>query len=145
MPTIKPRINLTVSPELYALVSDLSQLEGRSRSAIICDVLEAAMLPLQAVRDVLRRASSIKGEELAALEARLVQAQEGLQPVVEDLFKLMSKPLPSTPAEDTTGDLFEAPGGDFYPHLLIGGSEFDNPLKNNKKQVLQQGGKKNAL
>lgn len=145
MPTLKPRINLTVSPEVYALVSDLSQLEGRSRSAIICDVLEAALIPLQAVRDVLRRASSIKGEELAALEARLVQAQEGLQPVVEDLFKLMSKPLPSTPTQDATGDLFEAPGGDFYPHLLIGGSESPKSLKNNKTRVLQQGGKKNAV
>lgn len=145
MPTLKPRINLTVSPEVYALVSDLSQLEGRSRSAIICDVLEAALIPLQAVRDVLRRASSIKGEELAALEARLVQAQEGLQPVVEDLFKLMSKPLPSTPTQGATGDLFEAPGGDFYPHLLIGGSESSKSLKNNKTRVLQQGGKQNAV
>lgn len=144
MPTLKPRINLTVSPEVYALVSDLSQLEGRSRSAIICDVLEAALIPLQAVRDVLRRASSIKGDELAALEARLVQAQDGLQPVVEDLFKLMSKPLP-TPTQDTTGDLFEAPGGEFYPHLLIGGSESSKPLKNNKTRVLQQGGEENAV
>lgn len=47
MPTIKPRINLTVSQDTYDLLTELAVLQGASRASIVNDLLEASLPALE--------------------------------------------------------------------------------------------------
>lgn len=42
MPTINPRVNVTLSPSLYALVESLAKYQRISRSMVLRELLEAA-------------------------------------------------------------------------------------------------------
>ena len=49
MATEKPRINMALRQEYYDIVSRLAKIQGRSRSAIVVELLEAAMPTLERV------------------------------------------------------------------------------------------------
>lgn len=67
MPTIKPRVNVTLKPEDFALLSTLAKQQKRSRSDLLRDLFET-------IRPVLERVAVVTE---AALRARAT-AKEGL-------------------------------------------------------------------
>lgn len=85
MPTINPRINVTLSPSLYDLVSRLATHQRASKSQVLRELLEAAEPALQRAATLMDSASkasaAIKeklGRSLSAAQDQ-AEAQLGLQ------------------------------------------------------------------
>jgi hypothetical protein len=72
MPTRNPRVNVTLSAQQYDLVSRLSNAQGRSRSAVLLELLEIVTPVLERVVVSVEAAQRVQ-----------VQAREGLRESVE--------------------------------------------------------------
>ena len=59
MPTIKPRITITLSEEVHETLQGLSVLQGRSMSSIVAELLETVHPVHRKVLAALRQASSL--------------------------------------------------------------------------------------
>jgi hypothetical protein len=46
VPTAKPRITITLDPQVHATIERLAQLQGRSRGSVVAELLESAHPPL---------------------------------------------------------------------------------------------------
>lgn len=79
MPTLNPRVNVTLSPSLDALVSQLARLERVSKSQVLRELLEAAEPALQRAVALMDAASKASKEVRAELARSLDQAQDGLE------------------------------------------------------------------
>lgn len=69
MPTLNPRVNVTLSPSLDSLVSRLADLERVSKSMVLRELLEAAepsLLQVVALMEAAKGASVNARERLAA-------------------------------------------------------------------------------
>lgn len=81
MPTVKPRIAITLEQETYDVVARLAELQSRSKGAVVADLLEAVLPPL-------RRTVAL----LEAAQQAPEHVKAGLRSVVEathdDLLKL---------------------------------------------------------
>ncbi len=62
MATSKPRVNVTLEPEVYELLKRLSRLNGESMSKIIGDFLDSVTPVLARVADVLETAANVQDE-----------------------------------------------------------------------------------
>jgi len=83
MPTLNPRINVTLSPAIDALVSKLSELQGISKSQLIREMLEAAEPTFRKALAIMAAAHKVRDEtrtEIAdSLERSLSLATAGLE------------------------------------------------------------------
>lgn len=76
MPTINPRITITLKPEVHAVLKRLSALTENSQSAIVSELLESSLSVFERMVSLLETAKKIKAEGmqvpdefLAGLEA----------------------------------------------------------------------------
>jgi hypothetical protein len=72
MPTIKPRVNVTLEPSTHEVIERLAVLQGRTRGAVIADLLDSVAPAL--------------GRTVALLEAAANaprQVKEGLRAVID--------------------------------------------------------------
>lgn len=53
MPTIKPRVTITLHPQLHDLISRYARLQGRTRGAVIAELLDSIANPLASTLDSL--------------------------------------------------------------------------------------------
>lgn len=74
MPTLKPRVQVTLEPATHEVIERFAQLQNRTRGAVISDLLDAVVPPLARTIALLE----------AAQEAPK-SIREGLRSVVEDL------------------------------------------------------------
>lgn len=72
MPTLKPRVNVTLEPQTYLVIDRLAAIQGRSRGSVISDLLDS-------IAPVMARTVSLL--EAAALAPQ--QVKDGLRSVVE--------------------------------------------------------------
>lgn len=72
MPTVNPRVNVTLKPHQYVLLTRLGKAQGRSRSAILLELLDLVFPVLERV------VVALEGAQLAQDRAR-----EGLRESVE--------------------------------------------------------------
>jgi len=79
MPTTHPRINLTVTPDLYATVDRLARLSGQPKTRVILDLLEPAAPFLNEVANLLETAQSLKMEPANQLTAKLAEVAQHIQ------------------------------------------------------------------
>lgn len=103
MATTKPRITLTMEPELYALYRDLAGLQGRSMSAIIVDLLDATSPVQQQVLEALRRVLSVQEEGRSEMLASLEKAQAKAEEAVSVSQLIFADFLGSQPPHSNTG------------------------------------------
>lgn len=112
MPTLKPRVNVTLDPQTYGVIDRLAAIQGRSRGSVISDLLdsiapvmartvallEAAAVAPQQVKDGLRSVVDGIHDELVAVSGRSTQQ-------MDDLFQAFSGGSPdvSTPVSVTRG------------------------------------------
>lgn len=112
MPTVKPRTTVTLDPSTHHVIDRLAVLQGRSRGAVISDLLdsvapamtrtvallEAAAAAPQQVKDGLR--SVVEG-----IHSDLVSAAGGATAQMDDLFEALSdrQHEGSTPVPVTRG------------------------------------------
>jgi len=72
MPTLKPRVNVTLEPQTYVVIERLAAIQGRSRGSVISDLLDS-------IAPVMAKTVSLL--EAAALAPQ--QVKDGLRSVVE--------------------------------------------------------------
>ena len=76
MPTLKPRVNVTLEPQTYQVIERLAALQGRSRGSVISDLLDS-------IAPVMGRTVSL----LEAAASAPQQVKDGLRTVVEDIHR----------------------------------------------------------
>lgn len=84
MPTLNPRLSVTLKPSTSAQLQELSRLTGDSQSGIIADILEQSSIVFERLINVLQAAEIAKAElkksassDLNAAQGR-IEAQLGL-------------------------------------------------------------------
>lgn len=81
MPTLKPRVNVTLEPQTHTVIERLAFLQGRTRGAVIADLLDSI--------------APVLGRTVALLEAAASapqQVKDGLRSVVEGVHsELLAK------------------------------------------------------
>lgn len=73
MPTAKPRLSVTLEPELYGTLSEIARIRRVSRSSVVSEYLDAASPVLERTLTILR-----------ALDARLKAARSGIDADMEE-------------------------------------------------------------
>ena len=96
MPTNNPRINVTRSPSLDALVARLASLQRASKSQVLRELLEAAEPALQRAANLMEAASKAHG---AALERFTRVLDESQAEAEEQLYSALES------ADSMTADL----------------------------------------
>lgn len=79
MPTTNPRVNVTLSPSLDALVARMARLQEVSKSQVLRELLEAAEPALQRAATFMEAASQVRAEVLGGIGQSLEQAQDSLE------------------------------------------------------------------
>lgn len=80
MPTKNPRVNLVFGDhDLYELVDELAKIEGKSRAAVIMDVLDATAPSLLFLLETLRKAQSVPEQLRAAVLASIDAHAAGMR------------------------------------------------------------------
>lgn len=96
MPTINPRVNVTLSPSLSDLVGALARHQRVSRSQVLRELLEAAEPALQRVVRMMDAVERAKGAVRGGFAEDLLRAQRTIE---QDLESVLSG------VDGTTGDL----------------------------------------
>ena len=102
MPTQKPRLNVTVTPEQHALLRELAELNGGSAAGYLRQMLDQATPLLRATVPALRMAAQEMNttreqasDALGSLLGAISQAGVSTQP---DLLDIASKDAPAAQA-----------------------------------------------
>lgn len=114
MPTLKPRVQVTMEPATHEVIEALARLQGRTRGAIISDLLDSIAPSLSRTVALLQAASEASGD----IKRGLKSVVEGLhQELVEatGMAKDASKQLDMLMSQDGSA-------GGVDPHVVIRGS-----------------------
>jgi hypothetical protein len=84
MPTLNPRITVTLTPAVAAVMRQMSQLTGNSQSAMIGELLEEARPVFERMVKVLQAAKDVKTQ----VRDDLVSSLESIQQRLEHQFGL---------------------------------------------------------
>ncbi len=112
MPTKLPRFSVTLPPDTDRILRSFADLTGKSKSALIAELLTDAMPHLERVCVALQHASAMQGEARAATIERfgkfadLVTAQASSVLATSDLF-VSSVSAPAPKAAAAAGGGFE--------------------------------------
>lgn len=92
MATAKPRITITLEPEVYQTIQGLAEVQGRSMSSIVSELL-TMINPVQqkvlaAVRKAITVQESSKTDLISQLEKGQAQAQSAIGPLIELLDRM---------------------------------------------------------
>ena len=79
MPAINPRITITLTPSVHALLRELSGLTGNSQSAIVAELLETSAPVFERVVATLKAAATVHDEAKAQIVAGMGRAQSKLE------------------------------------------------------------------
>lgn len=142
MPSIKPRIALTLEPGRYALLKRLAALQGVSMASLVQELLEECYPVLERVLQALEAVQEANESAKAGLRAAADQAIEQLAPMgaeVEAQFDLfINKALEAKAVEEGN------------PRVVTRGSGTkrdtttppSSPKKNPSKPLIQRGSTK---
>lgn len=82
MPTMKPRVQVTMTPHQFEIVKRLARLQGRSRGAVVLDLVEAVEPVLERTVLLLERAAVAKNGIAEGLKQSAERAEADLMPFV---------------------------------------------------------------
>jgi hypothetical protein len=85
MPTLNPRITVTLTPAVSAVMKRMSELTGNSQSAIVGELLEEARPIFERMVQVMQAAKDVKGR----VKEDLIQSMEGVQDRLEKQLGLL--------------------------------------------------------
>ena len=88
MPTVNPRINVTLSPSLYGMVSDLAKQQRISKSMVLRELLEASEPALSQVVAMLRAADDMNDAAIQRLKQDLGQTIESVEKKLDSAMEL---------------------------------------------------------
>lgn len=90
MPTLKPRINVTLDPETYQALNAYSSATSQSMSSIVAAMLNESADSLKKLAAMLNIAKSMDSDARAALVGNLEQAESSMRTSLDDLRALFS-------------------------------------------------------
>lgn len=114
MPTLKPRVQVTLEPHTHEVIERLSILQGRTRGSIIAELLDSIAPTLGRTVALLEAAQAAPGEVKRGLRAVVEDVHQELIDVSGDLSAQLDFIL------DSLGS--EAAAGAVDPHLVTRGS-----------------------
>lgn len=82
MPSNKPRVNLTLDDDLYALLGDLGDLQGKRRATVVKEYLEAMRPHMEGFKQALMLLEQ-KKDPTKHLTKMLIDAQSEFLEVVK--------------------------------------------------------------
>ena len=88
MPTVNPRINVTLSPSLFGMVSDLAKQQRISKSMVLRELLEASEPALSQVVAMLRAADDMNDAAIQRLKQDLGQTIESVEKKLDSAMQL---------------------------------------------------------
>lgn len=100
MPTVKKRLQITLSPELDRTVSGLSKVHGKPKAAIIREFLDDAEPSLRALLRFSERYAKLEETERRAV----LQGYGEVERLVEDVLGAIVRKADSGPVEDPQAD-----------------------------------------
>lgn len=83
MPTVNPRVNVTLSPSLFALVTRFADVQRASRSDVLRELLETAAPALERAVALMEAASKAKPEMLRGMASAMDKAQARIEGILE--------------------------------------------------------------
>lgn len=142
MPTNKPRITITLEPHTHAVLTELSRLQGKSKSGIITEFLETVVPVLERTCYLLQLAQSATATVNDDLKASMERAEATLFKMFNDAMgemdgvtELLSRGVDESSAKvggDTGAE--SRSRASLPPHSNTGvdfGDKSENPTKNN--------------
>lgn len=79
MPTLNPRLTITLTPAVVAVLRELAELGGQSQSSIVGELLETTLPVFERVVFAMRAASTIQASANAEIASGLERAQAKLE------------------------------------------------------------------
>jgi hypothetical protein len=128
MPTIKPRVQVTLEPGTHAVIERFAALQGRTRGSVIAEMLDS-IAPAIARSVALLEAAVAAPESIKdGLRAVVEAAQEDLADAAGDASKQLDMLMRNLGSDD-------APDG-VNPHVVTRGSGMDSttPRKPSKRR-----------
>jgi len=87
MPTERPRLTITLTPDIDRALTDFSRLTGESKSAFIVQVLGEAVPHLQRMTVVIQQAKQLHGEAYQAARVSLSKYADAVMHQAEGVLK----------------------------------------------------------
>lgn len=105
----KPRITVSLEPDDYAVLADLSAVNGESMSSIVAGLVSAVTPALSRVADLLRVATTAQGDVLENLRLVAEESEAVMSPLLQEVMEAVEV------VEGETARVVEAGGGDPRP------------------------------
>lgn len=86
MPTKRPRVTVVMPVEMYGVLCGMKEVTGQSVSSLVVELLEVSVPSLQRLVDAFRPIKAAQLADRERISAALLQAQEDLQPLVQQAF-----------------------------------------------------------
>jgi uncharacterized protein (DUF1778 family) len=102
MATSKPRITVTLEPEVYETISGLAEIQGRSMSSIVSELLTMVNPVQQKVLAAVQRAMNVQESSKASLISQLEKGQEEAEMAIGPLLKMLDD-MGTLPPHSNTG------------------------------------------
>jgi hypothetical protein len=115
MPTAKPRVQVTLEPETHAVIERFASLQGRTRGAIIADLLDSITPAITRTVALLEAAAAAPDSIKDGLRAVVEGAQADLADASGDAAKQLDLLMQQLGA------------GEGNPHVVTRGSGMDSP------------------
>jgi hypothetical protein len=119
MPTNKPRVQVTLEPETHAVIERLAQLQGRTRGAIIAELLDSIAPTLTRTVALLEAAIEAPNDVKRGLKAMVEGVHQELVEVSGDASAQLDMLL------DQLTNV--GPSGAADPHVVTRGSGIEPP------------------
>lgn len=114
MPTIKPRITITLSNRQHDVLRSISENSGQSMSAFVHEMLEQSLPVLERMAESFRKIKAAQDEQKKRIADELDQAQAAVEPILDQVLGQFD--LFMTRIESAAGGVgVSAPAGDTAP------------------------------
>jgi hypothetical protein len=98
MTTRSPRIAVTLPPDVYDIITALSDVQGVPRSRLIADIITQMAPPLSRLASILEAAKGAQSNMLEPMLEALTSIASAIDPYQDQLMDVLSSQAEKTPA-----------------------------------------------
>lgn len=103
MATAKPRITVTLEPDVYETIKGLSEAQGCTMSGLVSEFLSMVNPVQQRVLRAVKKAQALNVESRASMVSNLEQAEEQMTKMLGPLLDLLDTVSEGQPPHSNTG------------------------------------------
>lgn len=86
MPTVKPRITITLSDRQYVVLQAISEYSGQPMSSFVGGLLEQSLPVIERMAETFRKVRFVQDEQKIRLAQDLEQAQAAVEPILDQVL-----------------------------------------------------------